>query len=344
MIGTMNGREDNISQTSTWTIIALLCCLTLFLCVCVPGQTKKPIGDTNSRVVSDLSNMPDGLRKEAFNHIKAQEWQAAVDKFKKVNALAPDDGLGFYGISLAYLNLGKIEAADATIKKAIGKIDRTVNGSLLADAYVLSGVISSVRKEMKNAVESLKIALEIAPAHFDAIFTMARALFGQGDLKGSAGYFEKAVALQPLNTNARFFYGTVLERLDDSKGALVQYKKILEINSSDIRGNLGLGVLLLKEDGGSSKEGIEALRRVISNDGNNYEARVTLGKVLVQKNDFEEAIEHLRIAAEMAPNNPEPHFQLSIAYRRLGKFEESKREAQRVKMIHEKRRKISNEP
>ena len=47
---------------------------------------------------------------------------------------------------------------------------------------------------------------------------------------------------------------------------------------------------------------------------------------------------YLRRAAELAPGNPEPHYQLALAYRRLGLKDKASEETAIVKRIHESRR------
>ncbi len=334
----MNSADKNLRPR----ILVLVGLMTVFFGSTNFAQTNNPEQMPGLPAVKNGSDEIDELKKDAFLHLKKQEWGPAAEKFKRLNSLSPNDGIGYYGYSLALFNLGEIDSAEANIGLAVRKFSEPAGNPLLADALVLSAVISSVRKKPQDAVESLKKALAIAPEHFDANFSMARALFGQGDLSGAAVYFEKSVALRPENTSARFFYGTVLERLDETEKALAEYRRILELNPLDFQGNLGLGVLLLKNSASPPDEGISALRRVISVRANSYEARVALGKALIKMKLYDEAVMHLRAAAEIASGNPEPHFQLSIAYRKMGMIEEAKSEAEIVKTIHENRRKISN--
>jgi Flp pilus assembly protein TadD len=49
-------------------------------------------------------------------------------------------------------------------------------------------------------------------------------------------------------------------------------------------------------------------------------------------------VTYLRRAAELAPTNPEPHYQLALAYRRLGMKDKALEETAIVKRIHETRR------
>ena len=83
---------------------------------------------------------------------------------------------------------------------------------------------------------------------------------------------------------------------------------------------------------------VKELALAIEIDPNLYEARVTLGRALLSKGRAAESIEHLRRAASLAPGNPEPHYQLSLAYRRLGRKEDAAAESEVVRRIHESRR------
>ena len=65
---------------------------------------------------------------------------------------------------------------------------------------------------------------------------------------------------------------------------------------------------------------------------------MTLGRALLTRKLARESVEHLLQAAELAPANPEPHYQLALAYRRLGLNEKAVAETAIVKRIHERRR------
>jgi adenylate cyclase len=126
--------------------------------------------------------------------------------------------------------------------------------------------------------------------------------------------------------------------MGDDTSALTAYRELIAREPRSAEGHLGLGVLLVKRGGDNQSEGITELERCVALDPNNYEARITLGRVLVSKGRAADAIEHLRVAANVAPNNPEPHYQLSLAYRKLGRKDEAEAESAVVKRIHETRR------
>jgi predicted Zn-dependent protease len=101
---------------------------------------------------------------------------------------------------------------------------------------------------------------------------------------------------------------------------------------------LGLGVLLIKLDTAAREEGIRELEKALAIDDKLYEGHVSLGRALIQARRPSESIPYLKRAVELAPGNPEPHYQLAIAYRQLGKRQEAEAESAVVKQIHESRR------
>ncbi|MCA1605779.1 MAG: tetratricopeptide repeat protein, partial [Acidobacteria bacterium] len=80
------------------------------------------------------------------------------------------------------------------------------------------------------------------------------------------------------------------------------------------------------------------LKSAVRIDPNLYEAQVTLGRALLTRKLARDSVEYLQRAAELAPNNPEPHYQLALAYRRLGLKAKAAEESAIVKRIHERRR------
>jgi tetratricopeptide (TPR) repeat protein len=287
----------------------------------------------------DLSPETVAVRDRAFAELRAGRWQDAESLFEDISGPAAKDPLSLYGWALARFNVGKPSEADALLAKAIPLLETDENEKgLLADCLVLSAIVSARSGDNSDAVPKLRRAVELVPGHFDAVLSLARALFGNGDVPGSAVYFRKAVELRPNDLRARFFLATALENLGATDEALKEYRAIVSANPDDVNGNLGLGVLLIKTDGDRSEEGLKALRKVIELDGSNYEARITLGKALVRRKQFEEAVVNLESAAKAAPGNPEPFYQLALAYKRLGKNAESEKAMEKVRAIHQARR------
>ncbi len=256
----------------------------------------------------------------------------------------PNDARVIYAEALAIFNTGRVSESEPLARRAVelarisGAPADPARAQMTADALVLLGVILAVRGDDAAAVKAEQEATRIAPNHFDAQFALGRALFGMGDDSGAARAFRAARTLQPANAQVLFFLATVLERAGEINEALATYRELIALRPEMFEGHLGLGALLLKRGGTNADEGLSELKRALQIDPNLYEAQVAIGRALISGGHPAEAISYLQRAAELAPNNPEPHYQLSLAYRRLGRKQEAADEAAIVKRIHESRR------
>jgi len=272
----------------------------------------------------------------------------AAELFGAVLEKTPHDARALYGAALAAFNLERTAEAErfarATVESLLPDLPRPPRNLSIekrlqaADALVLAAVVLAVRGNEAGSLKFAEQAASIAPNHFDAQFTLGRALFGAGDYSGAAKAFRKAVSLNPDNTRALFFLATSLERTNDAEGALRLYRELIAKQPLAAEGHLGCGILLVRRGGDEAVEGLRELERAITINPNLYEARIELGRALITHGRAGESVAHLVRASELAPGNPEPHYQLALAYRRLGRKEEAAKEEEIVKTIHESRR------
>ncbi len=262
----------------------------------------------------------------------------------------PREPEALYGAALSSFNLGRPAEAEPLARASselylAGTGERPAAKSVLpnqiirgTDAIVLLAVIQGARGEDTEALKSARRAVELAPEHFDAQFILGRASYGVGDSAAAISSFRAALKLKPDDARSLFFLATALESAGNTDAALSAYRDLVRRQPQVAEGHLGLGVLLTKRGGADAGKGIEELRTAVRIDPNQYEAQVTLGRALLTQKLAAEAVEHLKRAAEIAPNNPEPHYQLALAYRRLGLNDKAAAETAIVKRIHEGRR------
>jgi tetratricopeptide (TPR) repeat protein len=266
-------------------------------------------------------------------------FQALLEKWPRQPAV-------LYGAALATFNLGHAAEAEPLVRTAAeiylagvddksATVDQLLRG---ADALVLLAVVLGARGADTEALKSVQRAVALAPEHFDAQFTLGRALYSVGDSASAVKAFRAALKLKPDDARALFFLATALENTGDTEAALSAYRDLAARHPQAAEGHLGSGVLLIKRGGEDTEKGIQELRLAVRIDPDLYEAQVTLGRVLLMRKLVEESIEHLQRAAQLAPANPEPHYQLALAYRRLGQNDKATEETAIVKRIHATRR------
>jgi len=298
-------------------------------------RTSEPNDETISRT-----------RSLGQSLLRVGRFVEAADLFAALAEKKPADFMIVYGQALATFNSGHTAEAEPLARRAMEMVlpagraaDRQPERiAQAADSLVLLSVILAVQKDDQAALKLLQQAVQIAPNHFDAQLSMGRLLFGMGDDNGAIKYFRTAVSLQPENSQAMFFLATALEHTGDIEEATSSYRKLASTRPDLYEGHLGLGSILLKQGNKGVDEGLKELTRALEINPNLYEARVALGRALIARGQPSQAITHLRRAAELAPQNPEPHYQLSLAYRRLGQGDAAAQEAAIVKRINESRR------
>lgn len=279
--------------------------------------------------------------------LRQSRFAEAAELFGLLSQREPGDPAVWYGLALATFNLGRVAESEPIARKAVDlaeaapgapQVNSPTRFPSVADALVLLSVVLAVKGDDAGALKVLERAVRLAPDNFDAQLALGRLRFGMGDDAGAVRAFREASTLMPSNGQALFYLATALDRGGDTAGARTVYGELIKRQPKMAEGHLGLGVLLLKRSTTDIDEGTRELQLALQIDPNLYEARVALGRALILKGRSEEAIEHLRRAAALAPDNPEPHYQLSLAYRRLGKKDQAAAETAIVKRIHSGRR------
>jgi Flp pilus assembly protein TadD len=305
------------------------------------AQTPNVQPDTEqvARVLADLKAKrldAQAGRALGFQLISLGRYDEAWLVFDTVLSNSQQDQQAAYGGALALFNLKRFSAAKELAMTAVSLAGS--EASRESDALVILGVILAVEGDNQAALRAVNRAAELSPNSFDAQFSLGRALYGSRDLARAVECFRKSVTLRPTDGRARFFLATTLEELGDYVAAKQAYGELIELQPNSAEGHLGLGVLLTKLDANNYSEAISELRKAVSLDSNLYEARIALGKSLIKAGRAAEAVEHLRHATLLAPNNPEPHYQLAIAYRRLGDVAGAARASAKVNEINSSRR------
>jgi tetratricopeptide (TPR) repeat protein len=321
-----------------------------------PSSVDSPDAAQLAKIIQDIQAKRVGpdrmavIRAAGFQLVAASRFEEAKDLFTAILEVAPRDQQASYGGALALFNLRQLPQAESLARSALESAKRERAAARPAevgnwrsresDSLVLLGVILAVKGDNAGALNAVRGAVALAPENFDAQFTLGRALYGAGDLANAVIAFRKAIIIRPQDLQARFFLATVLEGAGQYDQAREAYADLIRIQPRQAEGHLGLGALLLKQ-ADNAEEGISELAQAVKLKGDLYEARVALGRALIKVGRADQALEHLDRAAQLAPENPEPHYQLAIAYRRLGKTEAAERESANVKEINSLHRNVT---
>ena len=277
-------------------------------------------------------------RLKGFEMLQGERYEEARGIFLALVESEAADQPTLYGLALACFNLKRNAEALRYAREAVVEAERMKASEAAANALTLVGVVLAVEGDRAGALAAVKQAVAYAPRNFDAQLALGRAHYGQGQIAEAIVAFRAAVELRPQDARARFFLATSLERGGGDELALQAYRELIKVAPNAAEGHLGVGVLLAKGAEESRAEAIGSLERAIAIDPDLYEARIVLGRTLIRAGRPAEAVEHLQRATRLAPHNPEPFFQLAIAYQRLGKKAEANAQYAIVRKINAERR------
>ena len=207
--------------------------------------------------------------------------------------------------------------------------------------YLASHLYSGLASQ---AAESL---LQTAPGSYQAHEMSAEVLAIQGKPTEALDEYRKANFLSirtcPERTIrwARLLLESSQEgsRLDEARS---EFTEELKIDSGNAPAEYELGEMALQAR--QWDDAIQHFRRASGIDPGFAEARVGLGKALVSAGRPQEAVAPLEQAVKLQPGNPNAHYQLSFAYRRLGREPRPKRELAADRRTHTTRMTNASRP
>ena len=140
------------------------------------------------------------------------------------------------------------------------------------------------------------------PKHQLAWKVLALALKQNGKISESLIAIQKSVQLEPMDSNAHYNLGVILQELKRLDEAEVSFKKTIELKPdyADAHNNLGVTLHLL----GRFKESEACYRKTIELKPNYAEAYRNLGITLVDMGRLEEAMKNYTKAIELNPHSP----------------------------------------
>jgi tetratricopeptide (TPR) repeat protein len=133
-----------------------------------------------------------------------------------------------------------------------------------------------------------------------------------------------AVASLDLSANSRLRRSAEMERAGDLQGAVVETKKALEVDPSDVQAHINLIILYGKL--GEAQESEAQFKQAVALNPNRADAYYNYGVLLFGSNRIPEAEQAFRRAIEINPHYAESHHNLGLLLEREGRTPESAKE------------------
>ena len=336
----------------------------------------------------------DTLHAEAASAEAAGDLSTAASKYREILRIAPN-------LAPAYNNLGALYFKQRRYREAVDVLQRGLKiDPSMRSASALLGMSLFQMHEYREARPHLEATLRANPSDNNAEFLLVDDLTKLGDFKGAALHLEKLAEREPGNQRVWYLLGRVymqlseealgkvnaidpnsvwahdisaelMESMKNYEGAIVEWKKAVEVapRQPGVHYKLGdlywslsqwdnataefeqelaidpancmiewkLGNILLQK-GIEPERALARVDKAIAACPTLTEARADRGRLLLKLHRESEAIPELQAAEKANPGEPSTHFLLAQAYRAVGKSGDAQTEMKSFSELEQKAR------
>lgn len=343
---------------------------------------------------NDSSPAVERLYEEAKSAQAAGDLEGAAAKYEAILKIAPRLASAYNNLGLLYFQRRDFAKAAAVLEKGL-KVDPK-----MPSASALLGMSLYEMADYSGARPRLEAAVRANPQDSHAEMFLARDLMKLEDFDAAAARLQHLARTEPDNQEVWYLLGKVHIRLSENAiakmnsidpnsalahemsgeimesmknydGALIEYKKAVDLAPHRAGTQYALGNAYWHI--GQWEKATEHFRAELQNDPNNcmaqwklgniileqnlasedalqdtelalktcpnlVQARVDRARALLKLNRSQDALPDLQIAVKANPEEPTIHFLLAQAYRSLGRVPESKAEMQVFSKLEESAR------
>jgi Flp pilus assembly protein TadD len=169
-----------------------------------------------------------------------------------------------------------------------------------------------------DAVAAITVARRLysmQPEDPDAVYLLGAALANHAEWHEARPVLEKLVSVRD-DATAHVMLGMTLMNDGDIEGASLQIERALQKDPNEAEAHYYKGVIAREH--GDLPGAIKEMEIVVNTNPQHVLAQGELGTLSLQMGDLNRARQAFEQAVSISPNAPENHYQLGLAYSRLG--------------------------
>jgi tetratricopeptide (TPR) repeat protein len=165
---------------------------------------------------------------------------------------------------------------------------------------------------------------------------IAERLVNGGDLKGAIAHYRKALQISPRLPGVHYELGeAILQSAPSDPGAQKQaeteFKAAENVDGDTAKTECQFGSIAYSQS--DMDEALAHYQEAYQLNSNEVAAQLGLAKILLTRDEPQEAIKYLREAVQIDPLNEGAHYRLVQAYRRAHMMDDAEKEARLVEEI-----------
>lgn len=247
-------------------------------------QKREPALEAAEAAAKYQSTDSDLLIEMAMVYLEAAQFDKALDPLLKAAQLQPNN---------------------ADVHKTLGK------------TYFALG-------DYEKSARALEVALKLTPKDFNSSFTLAITYLQQREFTAARRVFDSMIAEFGEKPEIHIAIGRAFREAGRLPEAIEEFKRAIALNSQFPGAHYNLGLAYLWNEGGSAVANAEGEFKIeLAANPNDFFSNYYLGITCIFQRKWETAIDFLKTASRIQPNNPDPYFQLGQAYQELQKHDQA---------------------
>lgn len=251
----------------------------------------------------------------------------AIMEYKKGLFLDPQDVNLLNSLGVCYARLKWYKRAISCFEKTLSlEKDNFMAQYNLGLVYLKTGIPD-------RAFLALQQAASLNGDHFDILFQMGKLLQEQKRGTEAVSYFQKAAQCPDAKGYIYRYLGEAYLDLNLKKDAMTAFKKAVKSNPADAFSFSWLGMLYaeLKND---LEIAHTLCQKALELDHQNSLYWKTIGRIYYLKNDYPQAIHHLKEAQQRRKKDHEIYYHLGLVYEKMGDLAEARRKWQKALKVN----------
>ena len=169
--------------------------------------------------------------RQSFHQLRRRSLEQARQMFEKAIAIDPNYALAHAGIADCYSQLySGYDAREFNLRQAEAASAKALElGPDLAEAHVARGMAVSMSKRFDEARGEFEQAIALDPKNFDALYWYGRNELSQGSFEHAINLFERATAIRPEDYSPGKFIAQALKTLGRHEECLDVSRKLVQL-------------------------------------------------------------------------------------------------------------------
>lgn len=225
-----------------------------------------------------------------------RKYDDAIADYQRIVDIQPNKPQGYLNLAKIYLSMRNYEKTTEYCRKVLDDID-----SQNAEALLMLSLILEHEDKIEEAITLIRNAFEKTPNNIGLVNRLADLYYKTGDLDSAFDFAQKALALEPRSSTARYVKGSIHFIRQEYDQAAVEFENFNNPPPAykDVFYKLALCYLELDKP----QQGINELKKMIDLYPNYAPAYFTLAFTYLREGWAEEAIKLCEKGLELNPNN-----------------------------------------